>query len=114
MQVLARWLFPLLIGWAMKVGAKAFKNKYDPRVHALKSRRWIWDHGVLPLREKTAATPNPLDDLGGDFAYWYHFGPIEDGSLLQKLESAKGYIEQGAGVEACKRIDEVLTSIRTP
>jgi hypothetical protein len=80
------WLFPWLMTKAMKVGAKAFRKKYPPAIHAAKSRKYMWDNYWSKWILRCKETKNPVDDIGADFLYFYNTAWVDDGALSAYLD----------------------------
>ena len=96
MNWLIKLLFPFLQRWAMKKGAKVFRGKYPPKVHAMRSRRYMWEHYWKPqVMAAAARTENGWDDLGAEFVYNYNANWIEDGTFERLLRAMRRALKEG-------------------
>lgn len=96
MTWVAKLLFPFLQKWAMKKGAKVFRDKYPPKVHAMKSRRYMWDNYWKPqVMDASLRTSNGWDDLGAEFVYAYNANWIEDGTFEVTLRVMRRALKEG-------------------
>lgn len=108
--VLAKLAVPLfnwLMNKAMNIGAKVFRDKYPPDVHAKKSRLFMWKNYWEKTKQKTDTSKNKLDDIGFDFVYYYNANYIEDGTLAGKLSKIESEAQQGnmkKVLDVCKEI----------
>lgn len=113
LQKLAIPLFNWLMNKAMNIGAKIFRDKYPPDVHAKKSRVYMWNNYWKKAKDQTDKSKNKLDDIGFDFVYYYNANYIEDGTLaghLSKIECEAQKGDMKKVLDACKEIRK-LTEI---
>lgn len=87
-------LFWRLLKTAMWIGGKAFKEKFNARTHAIKSRRWVWSHVWLPMIRKAQASETLWDDPAVEFLYYYQVCSIEEGKLREALGRLQARIVQ--------------------
>ncbi len=104
---IASVVFPWLLKHAMTMGAKVFRDKYKPDVHARKSRRFMWDNHWAKFRNYVWRTENKFDDAAGDFVYWYNAGWIEDNTLRDYLSTIQTAIEHDNPVTAMNAVNEI-------
>ena len=113
LKKLAAALFNWAMNKAMNIGAKIFRNKYPPDVHAKKSRLYMWENYWKRAEDKTDKSKNKLDDIGFDFVYYYNANYIEDGTLAEYLSKIECEAQEGdmkKVLDLCKEIRK-LTEI---
>ena len=110
MSWIAKLIFPWLLKQAMKLGARAF-GRIDPRTHAIKSRRWMWQHVWLPMRLKIWASPTKFDDPLAEFLWVNQACCLDDGSALKKIVTIQQYIAGGDSADAIIQLKMLRTML---
>ena len=110
MTWIAKLIFPWLLTRAMKLGAKAF-GKFDTVMHAILSRRWMWQHAWSPIINKMRASETKMDDPLIPFIYVNQACCLDDGSALEKIVTIQQYIAGGDSADAIIQLKMLRTML---
>jgi len=104
-----------ILKFAVTLAAKTFKDKYQPNIHALKSRKWEWDNVWLPMIKKVKSTTNIIDDPIMEYVYYHQACYIEDGTLSELLRKALVAAARGNETDMIiQNISDALKFIEIP